>query len=865
MHRPTTTLTTGIRGLDGILKGLLPGDNVVWQIDDVADYAVLVDPYCRAAIRGGRRLIYFRFASHAPLTPDGVKAEIHTLHADAGFEQFVAAVHQVLDRVDRGACYLFDCLSELAVTWHSDQMLGNFFVLTCPYLYDLETITYFALFRNEHSRHAWRAIRDTTQLLLDVYRHEGSLYVRPLKVQHRYSPTMDMLHVQRGDAFVPVTASSLISDILRSSEWSGRDHVPGFWERAFIEAGEASAAGHLPQDTATRQRLFDRLARMVISRDDFMSNLIRQYLTIDDILAVRRRLIGTGLIGGKAVGMLLARAALRSTQPSLAARLEAHDSFYIGSDVFYTYLVRNGVWWIRQKQRNPRTFLDDAQDARRLIITGTFPEQTLQQLEEMLDYFGQSPFIVRSSSLLEDNFGNAFAGKYESVFCANQGPRARRLEDLLAAVRTIYASSMSERALQYRARRNLLDRDEQMALLVMRVSGDLYGNRFYPCLAGVGFSFNSYAWNRDIDPDAGVLRLVFGLGTRAVDRSDDDYTRLVALNAPMKRPEHNFDQIRRYAQQRVDFIDMEANHLTSGDAMEVIRSSPGLPQRLLLSTDRHTRDAQGQPLEVLTFDRLLAETDFARTLKGMLTALQAAYAHPVDVEFTANFGRSGDFRINLVQCRPLQVRGTEGMPEMPPDMPDARNTIISARGAVIGRGRCLTLDRLVYVVPETYARLDMQSRYAMANALGAIHRTAGAAPPPAVMLIGPGRWGTSSPSLGIPVSFADISGVAVLCEIVAMHDALVPDVSLGTHFINELVETDMLYLALFPFQTGTVIRTDLLENGRNRLPELHPGLKQWAPVVRIIDASELAGPGRCLKLAADSRAQRVTCCVAEQT
>jgi len=95
---------------------------------------------------------------------------------------------------------------------------------------------------------------------------------------------------------------------------------------------------------------------------------------------------------------------------------------------------------------------------------------------------------------------------------------------------------MSEKALRYRADRGMLDRDEQMALLVMRVSGAMYDRYFYPHIAGVGFSFNPYAWDRAIDPKAGVVRLVFGLGTRAVNRSDDDYTRIIALNAPRSGP-----------------------------------------------------------------------------------------------------------------------------------------------------------------------------------------------------------------------------------------------------------------------------------------------------------------------------------------
>ena len=168
-------------------------------------------------------------------------------------------------------------------------------------------------------------------------------------------------------------------------------------------------------------------------------------------------MIGTGLIGGKSVGMLLARAILKKTDPRWNELLEAHDSFFIGSDVFYSFLVENGCWWLRQKQSDPKTFLDGVEEARRRILVGSFPDYIVKEFSEMLDYFGQSPIIVRSSSLLEDNYGNAFAGKYESVFCANQGPHHKRLEDFLSAVKTIYASTMSEKALRYRAQRGLLD------------------------------------------------------------------------------------------------------------------------------------------------------------------------------------------------------------------------------------------------------------------------------------------------------------------------------------------------------------------------------------------------------------------------
>ncbi|HQH29147.1 MAG TPA: PEP/pyruvate-binding domain-containing protein, partial [Oligoflexia bacterium] len=302
---------------------------------------------------------------------------------------------------------------------------------------------------------------------------------------------------------------------------------------------------------------------MMISHENPVLELAQKYLSLRELLAIRKRMIGTGLIGGKAVGMILARAILKDTSAHWEDVLEPHDSFYVGSDVFYTYLVQNGYWWMVQRLKSSLSIDDATETVRRRILTGEFPEYIVKQFADMLEYFGQSPIIVRSSSIMEDNFGTAFAGKYESVFCANQGGPHKRLEDFLCAVRTVYASTMSEEALTYRSKRSLLGHDEQMGLLIQRVSGASYGHLFFPQAAGVSFSFNPYVWHNSIDPEAGMIRLVFGMGTRAVDRSDDDYTRIVAINEPLRRPESTFDEVRDYAQRRVDVLDLEANHMAS--------------------------------------------------------------------------------------------------------------------------------------------------------------------------------------------------------------------------------------------------------------------------------------------------------------
>lgn len=837
-------VSTGLAGLDRVFRGIMAGDNIVWQVGSIEDYRPLVEPFCQYARERGRKLVYFHFARHQPLVAERPGVEVQVLDPGDGFEPFLSTIHKTIEQSGRGAYYVFDCLSDLVADWYSDEMLGNFFMLTCPYLYDLETIAYFALMRSHHSFHATAPILDTTQLFSDIYRHQGELYVRPLKVQQRYSPTMHLLHVWRDDEFIPVTDSVTISQILTLFPWSGlkaNDPRLDIWNRTFLEVEEVVAAEWENVPTGDLRRdLLQRTLRMTVSRDERVMRLAERYLNLSDILAIKSRMIGTGLIGGKAVGVILARAILKQADPRWRDLLEIHDSFFIGSDVFYSYLVRNGCWWVRDKQKSPATFLDGAETARRRILRGDFPDYVMQQFSDMLDYFGQSPIIVRSSSLLEDNFGNAFAGKYDSVFCVNQGPREKRLDDLLSAIRTIYASTMSERALMYRVRRGLLDRDEQMGLLVQRVSGAQHGNLFYPHMAGVGLSFNPYVWSEQIDPAMGMVRLVMGLGTRAVDRSDDDYTRVVSLSDPERRPESNFDSVRQYAQKRIDVLDLEANQLSTRQFADVARQSPDLPLKMVAAVDEELEQrARERGMQdvfpwVLTFEELLRNTPFVHDMRDLLTTLQQAYDYPVDVEFTANFVNETRYKIDLVQCRPFQVREA-GTIANPPARIEPERLVLEAHGAVIGHSRIGTLDRLIYVAPAVYGQLPLNERHQVARLIGQITRLRGPNAAKSLMLIGPGRWGTASPELGVPVRFAEINNASVLCELVTMHDGLVPDVSLGTHFFSDLVETDILYLAVFPQRQDNRLNEAFFEQQPNRLAELLPNAADYANCVRVID------------------------------
>jgi pyruvate,water dikinase len=813
--------STGLSGLDRILEGLIAGDNVVWQVGSIEDYLPFVRPYCEEALRRGRKLIYFHFERHVELISPDPRVETHRLEPAVGFETLTAEIHGVIARAGRGAFYLFDCLSDLAADWCSDMMLGNFFMVTCPYLRELDTIAYFALLRRHHSYRAVASIRDTTQLLLDVHRHEGTLYVHPLKVFQRYSPTMYLPHVWQGDSFRPVTESTTISGIyetlMRGGSGSETDRFD-LWDRTFQAAQETlEAVRRGERKPEATQETFRHLLHMVISRNERMLELAERYLTIEELLAVRRRMIGTGLLGGKATGMLVARAILRHAARRWQDILEPHDSFFVGSDVFYSYLVSNGCWRARQKQRDSARFLDDVERAQEQMLTGSLPEFVRDQFAEMLDYFGQAPIVVRSSSLLEDSFGNAFSGKYESVFCANQGSPQERLEAFLAAVR--------------------------------------------PQVAGVGLSFNPFAWSEQIDPKAGVLRLVFGLGTRAVRRSDNDYTRIVALNAPTRRPETTSSEVRGYAQCRVDVLDLEKKAHKACSFEEVFKSCGEQAIEMVAWRDpeliRRSRET-GRPTFpwVLTFKKLLSETSFVADMRTLLETLEKAYDYPVDVEFTTNFLADGSYRINLVQCRPFQVKGGGHVVAQPETVADG-DLVLKTQGAVIGPSMITTVGRLIYVVPSVYGLLPQSDRYSIARLIGRL-TCLEKRPEGALLLVGPGRWGTAEPALGVPVSFAEISGVTALCEVIEMREGLVPDVSLGTHFFNDLVEMEVLYLALIPGKEGNRVNANLIERAPNHLPRLIPAEAAWAQAVRVIDPADIPG-GRVLRLHADALRQSAIC------
>ena len=857
---PYPQVSTGINGLDEILSCLQMGDNVVLQVDSIEDYKKFVDPYVETALSRNQRLVYMRFANHPALLQAGKQIKVYKLNANKGFESFSTQVHNIVRDEGRDVFYVFDCLSDLLLAWATDLMIGNFFVITCPYLFELNTVAYFAILRSRHSFKTVARIRETTQVLLDIYNNNGKICVHPLKAWKRYTPTMFLPHIMEDDKLVPILnsadAASILSYLTDKNATSGARNLD-YWDRIFLKANTILED---PDAVKEKQNMVETLSHVLIGREKRMLSLVKEYFSLEDLVEIKKRLIGTGFIGGKSVGMLLARNILRK-DPSMDwnAELEIHDSFYIGSDIFYSYMVQNGWWKLLMAQKTDEGYFKVAHELKSKMLHGVFPDEVKEQFQLMLEYFGQSPIIVRSSSLLEDAFGNAFAGKYESYFCPNQGTPEERYRNFEEAVRKIFASTMKEDALTYRLQRGMAHEDEQMALLVQRVSGAHRSTYFFPDLAGVGLSYNTFVWQKGMDPKAGMLRIVFGLGTRAVNRVENDYPRIVALDAPLMKPYTRQEDMKRFSQNEVDLLNLQENDFQTIPAADLLTHDIEAHLDLIASRDMAASEylqslgKQARDSWILTFDELLENTSFVQTMSKMLKKLEQVYRYPVDIEFTVNFTAQGNTQINLLQCRPFQTKGHYSRVELPEKISKSK-ILLQQEANFMGGSVYQGISRIIYIDPKGYAGLSLSEKHEVARLTGKLNRQIGKREVMPTILLGPGRWGTTTPAMGVPVTFSEINNVTAIGEIAYQDGALIPDLSFGTHFFQDMVEMDIFYMAIYPEKEGVFFNTAWMKKQPNILADLMPDDARFAKVVHVYDMR-----ARDLRLLSDIVTQKMIC------
>ena len=792
-------ILSGIPEMDQALDNIRLGDNVVWRVSHLQEFRYFCEPYVEQAIKDKRNIVYFRFASHELLVkecPEVKRVEIPLSHQ---FENFTVEIHKVIEREGIDTFYIFDCLSELQTAWATDLMMGNFFRVTCPFLFSLDTVAFFPIIRGKHSFHAVKKILNTTQLLLDVYSDPKNIYVRPAKVWNRDSETMFLPHIYNKElgTFRPIrdgVQSSRFYQILSKFQRPGEEQFTDSWDRFF------NTARMLYDNHMNTEEACNTMCDIMMTRDRKMRLMVKKHFSPEDYFSVRNHMIGTGMIGGKACGMLLSRAIVRNLAWDINEVLEPHDSFFIGSDVYYTYIVDNGFWDIRVRQREETEYFSLAEEFARRLKNGVFSEEMKNHFLHILEYYGQDPFIVRSSSILEDGFGNAFAGKYESVFCANRGSLEERLVEFENAIKTVYASSMSLSALDYRKRRGLDKRDEQMALLVQRVSGSYYGSYYMPCAAGVGYSYSPYKFLEKIDPKAGMLRLVMGLGTSAVDRTEGSYPRLVSLDMPQATNCTTIAQKHQFSQRKIEVVDTTRHCLRQLELDQIEAYIPGYLGKLLLEHDFEVEASMrergiNREVRFISCGGLVKKELLMQQIQMIMQLIQKEYDYPVDIEFTVNLSETGEYSINLLQCRPLQVFKDTGNVEIPDNIPE-ENIILENVHSSMGLSRKTQIDTIVLIDPVAYYNMPYAKKVKAAKLIGAVNwKNKGKNKH--MLLIVPGRIGTSSPELGVPTTFADISEFEAICEVEEKSVGYNPELSYGSHIFQDLVEAEILYTAVF--------------------------------------------------------------------
>jgi hypothetical protein len=355
-----------------------------------------------------------------------------------------------------------------------------------------------------------------------------------------------------------------------------------------------------------------------------------------------------------------------------------------------------------------------------------------------------------------------------------------------------------------------------------------------------------------------MMRIVMGLGTRAVDRTDGDYPRIAALDKPgLKAMPGNF--VSDFAQHKVDLLDLTINAHTTKPIEEVVDRMSGWFKAIMIEHDPAREDElkqYGMDRNIIftTCDNLLRNDEFVTSMRNILNTVESEYQYPVDMEFALNISRSGGFVINLLQCRPLQVGGA-GIRVDLPDISEAK-TFFRLNGGTMGGEYFQQIDAVVRIDPRLYYEYPYNRKPVIARVVGQINQVFRHGDK-VVMLLVPGRIGTSSPELGVPVKFAEICNMSIACEVAYEGAGYMPELSFGSHFFQDLVEADIFYASIFENKgTTTYYDSDFFEGERNILADIVKDDLNEAvtDIVKVYDTS-----GKSLKIVSDITSGETIC------
>jgi pyruvate,water dikinase len=591
------------------------------------------------------------------------------------------------------------------------------------------------------------------------------------------------------------------------------------------------------------------LIRKLLNDDLHFINIAKKYLGVDDFHDLLRHIISPagsqGKLGGKGSGLFLASKILKKSPADndLLQDVRTPKTWYITSDGIMNFISHNDLEEIvEQRYEDITRIRQEYPDVVHLFKNSPLPPEIVNALSVALDDLGDCPLIVRSSSLLEDRMGASFAGKYKSLFIANQGAKQERLRALMDAITEVYASIFSPDPIEYRIEHGMIDFNEEMGILIQEVVGKKVGHYFFPAFAGVAFSRNEFRWSQRIRREDGLVRMVPGLGTRAVDRLSDDYPILATPGQPNLRVNVTNDEKIHYSPKKIDVINLKTNSFETIEILELLRRY-GDEYPLIDQIGSVCRDERLEPLGrlgtdfekdhiVLTFEGLIKDTAFMEQIRSILKVLENELATPVDIEF-AHDGTN----LYLLQCRPQSSARASQPAAIPRDMPTDR--ILFTANRFITNGTVSGITHIVYVDPQRYG--ELQSRSDLLAVGRAVSKLNQMLPKRQFILMGPGRWGSRGDiKLGVSVSYSDISNTAMIVEIARKQKDYVPELSFGTHFFQDLVEASIRYLPLYPDDRGVVFNEEFLVGSKNILADILPEYSSLSDTIRVIEVADAA-------------------------
>ena len=607
------------------------------------------------------------------------------------------------------------------------------------------------------------------------------------------------------------------------------------------------AAEGIELPPANKRGVLVSLIRRFLSDQQHYINTAVEYVDIDDFYEILDHIVfspeSQGRLGGKSAGLYLAKHILKKSSDALShfGEIKVPKTWYVTSDGLLSFLSNNNLNdVVEQKYKDINQVRLEYPHLIQTFKNSRFPTDIVQGLSMVLDDLKDQPIIVRSSSLLEDQMGASFSGKYKSLFLANQGSKPERLEALKEAIAEVYASTYGPDPIGYRAEHGLLDFAEEMGIMVQEVVGSKVGDYFFPSFAGVAFSRNEFRWSPGIKREDGLLRMVPGLGTRAVDRMSDDHPVLIAPGQVGFRVNITADEVVRYAPRKMDVLNLKANAFETIAVRDLLRKCgadiPAIEKMISLYDGQSLRSPLGRLIDfdkddiVITFDGLVQGDFFIPQLRMVMQLLEEKLQSPVDIEFASD-GES----FYLLQYRPQSFMDGGGPAHIPEDLPKER--VVFRANRFISNGSLPDITHVVYVEPQAYDALSRDSSLlAVGRAIGRLNKLL---PRRRFVLMGPGRWGSRGDiKLGVKVSYSDISNTAALMEIARIKGGSLPDLSFGTHFFQDLVEAQIRYIPIYPDEHGTVFQEGFFRDSPNILPRVLPEFAYLADTLRVIDIPE---------------------------